>query len=342
MLERHLRRVYGDGAVRRRARPRGAARVPLLRPLLDGVVPAAEDAAGRRSTAGMTWEGVGHLEDALARGQGRHHRSCPTSAAGTSAAAWFCALGYPVTVVVERIDPPELFDWFVSLRSDDGHEGRAARARGGHGGAARPQAQRAGRAHLRPRHRRHRRRGRVLRRAHDAAERARRRSRCAPARPSSRPPCTSAAAPATTASCARRSSPSGRPLRDDVARVTQAVADELEALIRVAARPVAPAPAQLAQRLRNRIPELTFASIRGTIPAQRDKSRLRVRPLPRDGHPVPHADGVDEGSSRPTTPPGHTTERSSSPATPRPRRPRCARPTRPGWRRGSRRACRSR
>ena len=33
------------------------------------------------------------------------------------AGRWIADRGHPITVVVERIDPPELFEWFVDLRS---------------------------------------------------------------------------------------------------------------------------------------------------------------------------------------------------------------------------------
>jgi KDO2-lipid IV(A) lauroyltransferase len=33
------------------------------------------------------------------------------------AGRWIADQGHPITVVVERVDPPELFDWFVDLRS---------------------------------------------------------------------------------------------------------------------------------------------------------------------------------------------------------------------------------
>ena len=36
------------------------------------------------------------------------------------AGRWLADLGHPVTAVVERIDPPELFDWFAKLRADLG------------------------------------------------------------------------------------------------------------------------------------------------------------------------------------------------------------------------------
>ncbi|MEM8745659.1 MAG: phosphatidylinositol mannoside acyltransferase [Actinomycetota bacterium] len=36
------------------------------------------------------------------------------------AGRWIADRGHPITVVVEKVDPPELFDWFVDLRSDLG------------------------------------------------------------------------------------------------------------------------------------------------------------------------------------------------------------------------------
>ena len=36
------------------------------------------------------------------------------------AGRWLADQGIPVTVIVERIEPPELFDWFVTWRSDLG------------------------------------------------------------------------------------------------------------------------------------------------------------------------------------------------------------------------------
>ena len=96
-----------------------------------------------------------------------------------------------VTVVVERVDPPELFEWFASLRATPRHDRGAARTGGrpGDPAGARPQRDRV--PAVRPRHRRRRRRGRVLRRAHHAPRRPgharpahRRAARC-------RSPCTS-------------------------------------------------------------------------------------------------------------------------------------------------------
>jgi KDO2-lipid IV(A) lauroyltransferase len=118
MLERHLRRAYGEGlsdaALQREVRRtfRSYARYWMESFRLANTPADALD-------AGMSWEGVGHLEDALAAGKGAI-AVMPHLGGWDFGAAWFCALGYPVTVVAERIDPPELFDWFVSLRSDLG------------------------------------------------------------------------------------------------------------------------------------------------------------------------------------------------------------------------------
>jgi phosphatidylinositol dimannoside acyltransferase len=118
MLERHLRRVHGDAlseaALRREVRRtfRSYARYWMESFRLGNTPAEALD-------AGMTWEGVGHLEEALSKGNGAI-MVMPHLGGWDFGAAWFCALGYRVTVVAERIEPPELFDWFVELRSQVG------------------------------------------------------------------------------------------------------------------------------------------------------------------------------------------------------------------------------
>ena len=118
MLERHLRRAYGEGlsdaALEREVRRtfRSYARYWMESFRLAKTKPGGLDGH-------MTWEGVGHLEDAFAAGKGAIS-VMPHLGGWDFGAAWFCELGYPVTVVAERIDPPELFDWFVSLRSNVG------------------------------------------------------------------------------------------------------------------------------------------------------------------------------------------------------------------------------
>ena len=115
MLERHLRRVHGDAlsevALQREVRRtfRSYARYWMESFRLG-------QTAAEELDAGMTWEGVGHLEAALAKGNGAI-MVMPHLGGWDFGAAWFCTLGYRVTVVAERVDPPELFDWFVSLRN---------------------------------------------------------------------------------------------------------------------------------------------------------------------------------------------------------------------------------
>lgn len=65
--------------------------------------------------AGMSWQGMDHLENALALGNGAVI-ALPHLGGWDFAGAWFCGLGYQITVVVEAVEPPELFEWFVDLR----------------------------------------------------------------------------------------------------------------------------------------------------------------------------------------------------------------------------------
>jgi phosphatidylinositol dimannoside acyltransferase len=65
--------------------------------------------------AGMSWEGVFHLEDALQTGRGAI-LAMPHLGGWEWAGLWLTLQGYPVTAVVEALQPPELFDWFVGFR----------------------------------------------------------------------------------------------------------------------------------------------------------------------------------------------------------------------------------
>ncbi len=69
-----------------------------------------------RLDAGMSWSGVGHLEEAVARGRGVV-LALPHLGCWEWAGAWLCSVGYPITVVVEALEPSAVFDWFVNLRS---------------------------------------------------------------------------------------------------------------------------------------------------------------------------------------------------------------------------------
>jgi KDO2-lipid IV(A) lauroyltransferase len=63
----------------------------------------------------MVCEGLEHLEAALAAGTGAIV-ALPHLGGWEFGGAWLGTKGYRMTVVAERVEPPELFDWFVELR----------------------------------------------------------------------------------------------------------------------------------------------------------------------------------------------------------------------------------
>ncbi len=69
--------------------------------------------------AGMEWEGMGHVEDALKKGNGAI-LAMPHIGGFDWGGAWFAASGYDTTVVAERLEPPELFEFFKALRGKFG------------------------------------------------------------------------------------------------------------------------------------------------------------------------------------------------------------------------------
>ena len=69
----------------------------------------------------MAWEGVAHIEEARAAGHGVIF-VIPHLGGWEWGGAWLAAMGYPVTVVVEALEPPELFEWFADFRRSLGME----------------------------------------------------------------------------------------------------------------------------------------------------------------------------------------------------------------------------
>ena len=65
---------------------------------------------------GFDVEGYEHIVDGLAKGNGVI-LVLPHLGGWEWAGRWIVDQGHEITVVVERIEPPELFDWFVDLRS---------------------------------------------------------------------------------------------------------------------------------------------------------------------------------------------------------------------------------
>jgi KDO2-lipid IV(A) lauroyltransferase len=120
MVERHLRRIYGPQLLGRaldrkvRASFASYARYWVESFRLPTLTAAQID-------GGMSWEGVGHLEDGLAKGNGVIF-AIPHLGGWDWGGAWLATVGYPVTVVVEALDPPELFEWFAGYRRSLGME----------------------------------------------------------------------------------------------------------------------------------------------------------------------------------------------------------------------------
>ena len=114
MIERHLQRAHGgrlDAAGLRREVQRAfdsyarywveSFRLPDL---------SAEDL-----DAGMAYEGLEHVDEALAAGNGLI-AALPHLGGWDFGGAWLATQGYPVTVVVEPLEPPELLEWFAQFR----------------------------------------------------------------------------------------------------------------------------------------------------------------------------------------------------------------------------------
>ena len=68
---------------------------------------------------GFDVDGYQHIVDGLAAGNGVI-LVLPHLGGWEWAGRWIAEQGHQITVVVERIEPPELFDWFVELRSSLG------------------------------------------------------------------------------------------------------------------------------------------------------------------------------------------------------------------------------
>ncbi|MCU4184873.1 phosphatidylinositol mannoside acyltransferase [Acidiferrimicrobium sp. IK] len=113
-MARHLRRVEGpDLAGPALAKQLDAAFASYARYWaeslrLPSLTPAEVD-------AGMSYRGMQHLYDALALGRGAI-LALPHLGGWEWGGMWLAHTGTPVSVVVEAIDPPELFEWFTEFR----------------------------------------------------------------------------------------------------------------------------------------------------------------------------------------------------------------------------------
>lgn len=118
MIGRHLQRVYG-GSLSAVALERKIQQVfdSYARYWMESFRLATTDRA--MLEAGMSWEGIGYVEDGLGAGKGVII-AMPHLGGWDFGGAWFASAGYPATVVVEQLDPPELFEWFVEMRQTAG------------------------------------------------------------------------------------------------------------------------------------------------------------------------------------------------------------------------------
>jgi len=114
MIERHLQRVHG-GALSPVALRRAVARsfASYARYWVESFRTPAHSPA--ELDHGMAWEGIGHLEQAYAAGKGGI-LAIPHLGGWDYGGAWLASVGFPLTVVVEPLEPPELFEWFAAFR----------------------------------------------------------------------------------------------------------------------------------------------------------------------------------------------------------------------------------
>jgi lauroyl/myristoyl acyltransferase len=114
MIARHLQRLHGkelEGATLRRAVRQSFdsyARYWMESFRLPDTTPAELDAH-------MTIEGRERIDEAVAAGNGCI-MAMPHLGGWDFGGAWFATQGYKLTVVVEPLEPQEMFDWFADFR----------------------------------------------------------------------------------------------------------------------------------------------------------------------------------------------------------------------------------
>jgi KDO2-lipid IV(A) lauroyltransferase len=121
MLARHLTRALGSDAPpadsRRMSRLVDEAVASYARYWAESLkIPGLSPA---ELTAGITYEGFEHIAAGRAAGRGTI-LILPHVGGWEWAGAQLAAVGHPMSVVAERLEPPELFDWFVSFRRQMG------------------------------------------------------------------------------------------------------------------------------------------------------------------------------------------------------------------------------
>ena len=118
MMGRHLDRVYGRTltlAERREALRRSF--LSYARYWLEAFRTPTMNATALDDR--LVIEGFEHIEDGLAKGNGVI-LAAPHVGSWDLAGAWLAARGVRATVVVEIVEPPELFEWFTATREKAG------------------------------------------------------------------------------------------------------------------------------------------------------------------------------------------------------------------------------
>ena len=119
-VERNLRRVdpgLSDGELRRKVRETFESYARYYEESFRLPGTSTEDL-----DAGFTHEGIAHLDAALEAGSGAI-MAMPHLGGWEWSGFWLTQVkGRPVTAVVERLEPADLFEWFVELRRSFGFE----------------------------------------------------------------------------------------------------------------------------------------------------------------------------------------------------------------------------
>ena len=118
MIERHLARAVGRplGSLEKR-RLVNAAFDSYARYWVESF--RLPDTTPEELDAGMSYEGIGNIADALSLGGGAI-LALPHLGGWDFGGAWLATQGFPITVVVEPLDPPEMFEWFAAFRRSIG------------------------------------------------------------------------------------------------------------------------------------------------------------------------------------------------------------------------------
>lgn len=117
MVERHLERAIPNTSPARRRRLVSQVFDNYARYYLESFrLPSVSESVVARH---FTIDGFEHVRNGLAGGKGVVV-ALPHLGGWEWAGRWITDQGIPMTVVVERLEPPELFEWFVDLRRQFG------------------------------------------------------------------------------------------------------------------------------------------------------------------------------------------------------------------------------